>query len=67
VHLPTPNLPQNNKTADGFYQIACMKMELTAKAIDVNNIFVDVLVTAATIISTFAIARMKFTISRTVS
>jgi len=44
-----------------------MKMELTAKAIDVNNIFVDVLVTAATIISTFAIARMKFTISRTVS
>jgi len=39
----------------GFKKTCCITMKLPVKAIDVNDIFVDVSLTAATIISTFAI------------
>jgi len=37
-----------------FLILTCLIMKITAKAIDENNIFIDVSVTAAAIISTFA-------------
>jgi len=35
--------------------LICLTMKITAKVIDVNDIFIDVSVTAATIISAFTI------------